>query len=67
MPFILTGQIKGQIVRYDLNNGEIHIGRDADNDIVLNHGTVSRYHAIIQVKEHRIRIKDLASSNGTYV
>ncbi len=67
MPFILTGQIKGQIVRYDLNNGEIHIGRDADNDIVLNHGTVSRYHAIIQVKEDRIRIKDLASSNGTYV
>lgn len=67
MPYILTGQIEGQIVRYDLKNGEYHIGRESDNDIVLNHRTVSRYHAIIQVNESRIRIKDLDSSNGTFV
>lgn len=67
MPYVLIGQIEGQFVQYDLKNGEIHIGREPDNDIVLNHKTVSRYHAIIQVDGSQVRIKDLDSSNGTFV
>ena len=67
MPYILVGQIEGQIVQHHLKNGEIHIGREPDNDIVLNLKTVSRYHAIIQVDGSQISIKDLDSSNGTFI
>ena len=67
MSYILIGQIEGLIVQHDLKNGEIHIGREPDNDIILNHKTVSRYHAIIQVDGNQICIRDLGSSNGTFV
>ncbi len=67
MSYILTGQIDGQIVQHELENGENRIGREPDNEIVLNNKAVSRYHAIIFVSKNQISIKDLDSSNGTFV
>jgi hypothetical protein len=47
--------------------GKVTIGRDEKNDIVLDGNLISRFHAEV----HRIGddyfIKDLDSSNGTYV
>jgi hypothetical protein len=44
------------------------IGRDASNNIVLNDTMVSRNHAQLIVSgEGRVQIKDLGSTNGTYV
>lgn len=44
------------------------IGRDADNQIVLNDKLVSRHHAQLTVLENgQAMIKDLGSSNGTFV
>lgn len=40
------------------------IGRSADNDLVLLHGSVSRRHAILELRGDRIWIRDLASVNG---
>jgi ABC transport system ATP-binding/permease protein len=45
----------------------IQIGRDADNDVVLASPTVSRYHAQVEMVGQRFRIRDLRSSNGTFV
>ena len=46
----------------------IKIGRSSANDVVLNDPTVSTQHAIITVLDTKeIRIKDLNSTNGTYV
>jgi pSer/pThr/pTyr-binding forkhead associated (FHA) protein len=45
----------------------LSIGRGANNDVVIEHPSVSRAHAQI-VRDHRtFRMKDLNSSNGMYV
>ncbi len=45
----------------------VQIGRDADNDVVLSSPTVSRYHAQVEKVGQRFRVRDLRSSNGTFV
>ncbi|MBD3217397.1 MAG: FHA domain-containing protein [candidate division Zixibacteria bacterium] len=47
--------------------GKIQIGRDASCDLTLDHGMVSRIHAEIDYIPPTISIKDLESTNGTYV
>lgn len=46
---------------------ELTIGRDAGNDIVLAHTTVSRAHARLTYTNERWCIEDLGSANGTFV
>ncbi len=44
------------------------IGRSADNDFVISHPRVSRYHAQLKgEKENAWWLEDLGSSNGTFV
>src|SRR5690242_5362660 len=43
------------------------IGRDSDNDIVLDELTVSRCHALLFTRAGHIAIMDLESANGTFV
>jgi ABC transport system ATP-binding/permease protein len=45
----------------------ITIGRDPENDVVLDIPVVSRYHAQIERVGQRYRARDLRSSNGTFV
>ncbi|MGB7875091.1 MAG: FHA domain-containing protein [Anaerolineales bacterium] len=45
----------------------IQIGREAGNDVVLASPTVSRYHAQVEKVGQRFRVRDLRSSNGTFV
>lgn len=42
-------------------------GRDPSNDIVIEIPTVSQYHAQVERIGQRYRVKDLNSSNGTFV
>ena len=42
----------------------IRIGRAEDNDIVLDHKSVSRYHAILTISGNKIILEDLKSRNG---
>jgi pilus assembly protein CpaF len=46
---------------------EVTIGRVSGNDIVLPKGNVSKRHSRLSLKEGRIEIADLKSTNGTYV
>ena len=46
---------------------KVTIGRAVDNQVVLNHPLVSRYHAVIERMGKRFCIKDLRSTNGIYV
>ena len=46
---------------------QLTIGRDESNDIVLDNPTVSRYHAQVERVGQRYRVRDLRSSNGTFV
>jgi pSer/pThr/pTyr-binding forkhead associated (FHA) protein len=46
----------------------VKIGRDKSNDIEINEPRISRYHAIItDLGDGSFEIKDLGSSNGTFV
>jgi pSer/pThr/pTyr-binding forkhead associated (FHA) protein len=46
---------------------EITIGRSRDNNIVLDDGMTSRHHALIQKIREDFFVKDMGSSNGTFV
>src|SRR5229473_2625000 len=43
------------------------LGRALDNDIVVNHASVSRHHASIEARNGAFRLRALGSQNGTYV
>lgn len=45
----------------------LSIGRGNDNDVVLGSKSVSRNHALLSVLNGKLYIKDLDSSNGTFV
>lgn len=50
-----------------LNKERISIGRDPNNDIVIDHIEVSRKHALIEIKGGQVTITDVGSLNGTFV
>jgi FHA domain len=62
---VRQGPIQGQI--FELNKGEITIGRDISNDFVINEAEVSRKHAKLTLEADRYKIEDLNSTNGTYI
>ncbi len=45
----------------------VSVGTAEDNDFVLGDATVSRYHLELEPTETGVRVKDLGSSNGTYL
>lgn len=46
----------------------VTIGRDATNDIVLDHPQISRHHARLQLlPDGRLAVADLNSTNGTFI
>jgi hypothetical protein len=51
----------------ELQNLPFKIGRSEDNDLVINDPLVSRYHAVIEKRGHDYQIRDLKSTNGTFV
>jgi len=54
--------------RYPLNDsGDTRIGRDLDNDIVLDSNFVSGRHALIRSDQGAFTLYDLASRNGTWL
>ena len=46
---------------------KITIGREYDNDVVVDNKLASRHHAVIQKIKNAYFIKDEQSTNGTYV
>ena len=45
----------------------LSVGRGSDNDVVLGSKQVSRNHALLSVLNGELYVKDLESSNGTFV
>ena len=52
---------------YPITQPITHIGRKADNDMVIKEASVSRFHAQIRVENGRFVLYDLNSRNGTIV
>ncbi len=62
---ILLGRERSRV--HALEGGAYVVGRSSGCDLVLASDIVSRRHATIAVGPTDIRVKDLGSSNGTYV
>jgi predicted component of type VI protein secretion system len=62
---VIKGYNKGD--EFPLEAEEITIGRGEDNGIVLNTVEVSRTHAVLTKTEGGYMIRDLGSTNGTFV
>ncbi|WP_227671615.1 FHA domain-containing protein [Psychrobacter sp. 72-O-c] len=45
----------------------LSVGRGSDNDVVLGSKQVSRNHALLSVLNGKLYVKDLDSSNGTFI
>ena len=52
---------------YVLGEGETMAGRSEDSEIFLGDVTVSRHHVAFSVDESGLHMRDLGSTNGTYV
>jgi hypothetical protein len=51
----------------ELRPGVNRIGRTEDNDFTINHTSISTHHCEITVNDSTVVIKDLGSTNGTFV
>lgn len=62
---IEKGPDAGKLV--PLERLSLRVGTAADNDLVLSDETVSAYHFELAATEHGIVLRDLGSTNGTFV
>lgn len=68
MYIVVVEDERGALVsEHALYEGQLTIGRTADNDIVLPSSAVSRYHARLYLEGVTAHILDLGSSNGVSV
>jgi hypothetical protein len=67
--FRLVQQLEGGLAgaAYLLKNGETHLGRETGEITFPTDGFVSGRHAVIRVAEGRVLVKDVGSSNGTFI
>ncbi len=62
---VISGPHHGQT--FQVPRGKFIIGRETDCHLVLASNTVSRHHCVLLLDEYTLRIRDLASKNGTFV
>ncbi len=62
---VVAGADNGR--RYTLSAGRTRLGRGTDNDIMLEDARVSRNHAEVYLRGNEWYLRDLGSTNGTYV
>ncbi len=61
--FYIEGNKKG--ATFELTPPGVSIGRESDNDIMLDSEASSRYHAKLELRDGDWFLKDLGSTNGT--
>jgi DNA-binding NtrC family response regulator len=52
---------------YPLSGEELRIGKAPENDVVIDHPTVSRNHLVVRRHGDRFLVQDLDSTNGTFL
>ncbi len=67
MPKLLVRHPERGDLTFTLSGERITIGRLSDNQIQINHGTVSAHHAEIVMRHGRLVLCDLGSTNHSYI
>ena len=67
MPELIIKLGDNVVQKYFFVNEPMSIGRAPDNEIVIENLAISRNHAVISATGESFLIKDLGSSNGTFV
>ncbi len=62
---IVSGRHSGKSLR--LPNGKFLVGRGEDCHLRPSHELISRHHCVFSTDEFGVRLRDLGSTNGTYV
>src|SRR5216683_2300929 len=52
---------------FPLDQPGVKVGKSPDNDLVIDHPTVSRNHLIVHRQGDRFLVQDLGSTNGTFI
>jgi len=67
MPRLLIKCDEIPVRAYELRAGANRLGRNAKNDLQLDHATVSGQHCEILLDADGVRVRDIGSTNGTYI
>jgi len=62
----VSGRYQGAVFALP-GEGKVVAGRESDSELVLGEDLVSRRHAEFEVRDGDVTVKDLASTNGTFV
>jgi len=62
---LLNGPDAGK--SWDLPDGEVRVGKTAENDVAIPDATVSRHHFSLTRDRQGILLRDLGSTNGTFL
>ncbi len=62
---VLSGPHSGETI--PIQSGKLLIGREEDCHLRPDSEFVSRHHCVLLLDDYTLRIRDLASKNGTYV
>ncbi len=57
----------GRTQRFNFDTDQFAVGREDDNDLVLDRVNISKYHLRFRRHQGRVEVMDLGSTNGTYV
>lgn len=60
-------EVDGRITDLLFNQFPVRVGRNAMNDLVLNHPYISQWHALIDVVEGKVTVTQVGSSNSIWV
>ncbi len=67
MPVLLRLSEPGRGDLLKLGKGLLVLGRDPDVELFVDDLKISRKHAELQVKERQLQVRDLDSTNGTFI
>jgi len=62
---ILDGPLRGE--RLAIDGSQVSVGSGADNDLILPDPAVSQHHLVIEKTDEGYRLRDLGSTNGSFV
>ncbi|MEK6677868.1 MAG: FHA domain-containing protein [Nitrospirota bacterium] len=65
--YVVISDSSGTEIKHQIKTSECILGRGEGSDIVINDPETSRKHCAIDIYENKFVIRDLESTNGTYL